>query len=380
MYHAREDGEINGAVAKAAWRACGADVAGAAQIERYTGLDAVVKLVVSCENVLLDCDPLQLYNASVMYLFRGLDYSGYGARLARINQEVRVNTRAVTNGFASCGYVLKTVKAWMFYTIKLQSGRSQLGACEWRVHARDTRALANLDEKTRKYVERLGRKYSALSPSQLEKAVDFCYRETQTWLGKFVSRKLRFIVQSQGLHRNDIENELLYKGLQGLYTMYPRVECKLHAVNVVKRVMHNQGINMIHHYTSQKIGRLQSDSSGAWHIRVVSIDELQFASVAAPEQSDLAVDLSLALYRYTGKRRTFIELLCGAYSERFTAWLGAAGRRVETNEILYERLNTEEYVKLVLRYLNVSFEQGVKFMSELRLRFAAYSLTPGVAQ
>lgn len=339
--------------------------------------DSISNLVLTADNSLVACDPKGLYNAAIMYLFRGFNYKSFGTRLAKLSG-TKPNVRAITDSISKNGSTIKSVKLWMFYVIKhkLSYKESLALARKWDVSLRDVRAFKNISKPTLAYIRKLARKYVALTLEKFDVNTVAIINETKVWLGKFVSRKLRFIVQSQGLDRRDLEHELVFKGIQGLMMMYPCVDSYLHATNVVKRVIHNQGINMIHHYTSQKIGRLQVDGAGAFHSKVLSLNDAQLNVIVGSEgNNDMRIELSRLLSKYTGKRKRFIELLCGDYSKAFTNFLIQAGYKVETNEELLDKLKTNDYVKLALRYLNVNIKAGHKFLQELREHFTPYSIT-----
>jgi hypothetical protein len=149
----------------------------------------------------------------------------------------------------------------------------------------------------------------------------------------------------------------------------------LHATNIVKRVIHNQGINMIHHYTTQKMGRLLQDQKGAFSAKVVGLDEANLNVLAAPEQrSDLAVDLTRMMPTFKPKQQRFVELLCGAYCSDFTKWLTEQGYKIETNEELLDRLKIKQYMELALRYLDVPIDVGMRFIERLRKVLSPYSV------
>ena len=317
-----------------------------------------------------------MYNATLMYMFRGYNYRTYGARVAKLSG-VKPNVRAITEAMSRNGNVVKNLKIWVFYVVKhkLDYKASLKLARQWDVPLCDVRAFGRVNRATLTHLRKLARKFAALTLEKFDSNIVSIINETKTWMGKFVSRKLRFVIQSQGMHRNDIEHELVFKGIQGLLMMYPCVETYLHATNVVKRVIHNQGINMIHHYTTQKVGRLQVDGAGAFHSKVISLDEAQLNTIAAPETSnDLKIELNRALTKYSGKRRRLIELICGAYCPEFTAFLTNTGYKVETNEELLDRLAGKDYIALALKHLNVSIKAGQKFLRELREQFGPYSL------
>lgn len=313
----------------------------------------------------------------MLYLFRGLNYKTYGTRLKKLSDSATVNVRAITDALSQSGEAIKILKVWLFYVVKnkLDYERSSKLAVKWGVSACDVQAFTAISRTAMAHMRRLSAKFAALTLEKLDANIARIVQETATWRGKFVSRKLRFIIQSQGMHRHDIESELIYKGIQGLMMMYPCVETYLHAVNVVKRVVHNQGINMIHHYTTQKMGRLTQDGAGAFHSKVISLDEAQLNLLVAPEtSSDLRIEVHRLIERYQGKRRKFVELLCGAYCPEFTKWLIELGYKLETNEELMDRVKSDDYVKLALRWLEVSVEAGKKFLEKLRMQFSAYNL------
>lgn len=283
--------------------------------------------------------------------------------------------RLITEALFSCGELVKNHKLWLFYVVKnkldyptaLKLGR------QWGVQLVDVRMLPLLTTQTMSYLRRLAKKFPALTLEKFDEAIVAIMRDTKVWLGKFVSKKLRFIVESQGLHRDDIEFELLSKGIQGLMVMYPCVETFLHATNVVKRVMHNQGINLIYHYTTQKAGRLTKDGSGSFHSRVIALQD-GYMKFEIDHDPELRMDFGLAIHRYEGKRRQFLELLSGVYSAEFTAFLVSNGHKVESNEDLLGRSDVDKYIRLALEYLEVSVESGQKFLCSLRAQFLDHAI------
>lgn len=338
--------------------------------------DTLTDLVKQADPLLNVSDEVALYNATLMYLFRGFNYRTYGARVAKLT-EVKPNVRAITDAMSRSGSVVKNLKVWVFYVVKhkLDYKASLKLARKWDVSLRDVRAFGRIHRTVLAHLRKLAKQFNALTLEKLDGNIVSIMNETKTWMGKFVSRKLRFVIQSQGLHRNDIEHELVFKGIQGLLMMYPCVQTYLHATNVVKRVIHNQGINMIHHYTTQKVGRLQVDGAGAFHSKVISLDEAQLNTIVAPETSnDLKIELGRALTKYSGKRRRFIELICGAYCPEFTTFLAETGYKLDTNEELLDKLPSKDYMALALQHLNVSIKSGQAFLKELRAQFAPYSV------
>lgn len=324
-------------------------------------------------------DRAALYNATIMYLFRGHNYKSYAARLQKLQRgETKVDARAITEAIGRNGYVIKNLKLWIFWTIKNKSERNVAAAKarKWEVLRCDANALAALNTVTRSYLRRLASKYAALTLEKFDAHLIHIDNEIRTWLGKFVSRKLRFIYESQGLKRTDIEQELRYKGLQGLYMMYPCVQGALHAQNVVKRTIHNNGINMIYKATTMKAGRLIRDPSGTFQSRVISLDAAQLHTQAAPEtRTDVQLDFDRLCNKYTGKRLKFLELLSGAYCEWFSHWIKTQGQRLDNDET-FDKISPVAYTRLVADYLGVSAKSVATFLTELRTTLQPYKLNP----
>lgn len=331
----------------------------------------------AAEPLLEKADCKELYNTLIQYIFRSLNYRSFGARLTKLAGGQRPNVKAVVECLSKSGLVMKNLKCWVLYSVKNKLGvKDTTMLCkEWGLSPDDAVALTtSLQTKTLVYLKQLCRKYVALTPDTLDKHVIAIKEDIRVWLGKFVSKKLRFVYQSQGLERGMIESELFCRGIQGLYQMYPCVDSYLHAVNVVKRVIHNQGINMIHHYTTEKMGRLVKDDKGLFTARVVGLDEAQLNFIPAPPDiTDVGLDLRRMQSQYTGKKRTFLELLCGDYNEAFTEHLrNTAYPSLDTNEDLLDKLPTHSYMELILGFLKVSMAQGQQFLVDLRVRLSDY--------
>jgi hypothetical protein len=340
--------------------------------------DTLTKLVLSADPNLKVIDRKAVYNASIMYLFRGFNYRSYAARLQKLQQNgTKVDARAITEAIGRNGYLIKNLKLWIFWTVKnrLDVNEAHTVAKQWGILKLDRQALAQISPQTLTYLKSLCHKFKALSLENFERHLVNIDEETRVWLGKFVSRKLRFIYESQGLKRTDIEQELRYKGIQGLYMMYPCVQSALHAQNVVKRTIHNNGINMIYKATTMKAGRLVRDASGTFQSRVIALDEAQLSSQAAPEtRTDYQLDFQRLLERYSGKRLKFIELMSGHYCEWFSHWLIDKGHKLDNDEV-FDKVQTGVYAKLVADYLGVNLKTVAKFIDEIKSALMHYTQT-----
>lgn len=294
-------------------------------------------------------------NTVVLWSFRGINSKILGIRLSKA-AGVKVNPTAVTS-------VLLRKSELLQYKAAILAEDAKYGGIP---QTRFSRVLGALSRTTLRHVRKLRSTYKPMSHNELELLQEDCCRKLHTWLAKFTYRKMRFL-QSQrlGLTLEDLQQELLYKALQGFTLMWPYVESPLHALNVMKRTAHNHGINLIKHYTREKNSVLVSTESSTTS-RMVSLDEI--VDVAAPARDDdLRIDIANALKRYKGKKRLFIWLMAGRFSTRFSLWLGKA------NDELFERIAIKNYLKKVVKWLDISMDAAQRFLHKLSIDFAAYA-------
>ncbi len=191
------------------------------------------------------------------------------------------------------------------------------------------------------------------------------------WVRRFVSRKMRFILQQrQGVTLDDLYHDIVCKSIQGFNVAWPLFDSMEHAVNTVKRIAHNSGINLIKRYSTKKMSALVKEGDNFVGL-VSSLSSL--SDVPVEHDRTLEIDVSMLKSRYTGKRRTFVRLISGEYSKKFSLWLK------EPNDEAFERWGFHRYLTNVSKYLNVSTENANKFLATLRKELYAYSKDGGAS-
>ena len=189
-----------------------------------------------------------------------------------------------------------------------------------------------------------------------------------SWLGKFVWKKLRFIeeVQRVGKTRADLEQDLVLESLRGYSLAYPLFQSALHAVNTIKRIMHNCGINLIKHYTRLKVSGTirEADSNSA---RLVELDKV---SIGESYCNDAFLDVCRIRNKYKGRKRLVVDMLCGKFHTKFSEWLVSIGKR--SNDELFERVSLQTYLRLVSKWLRVKYSAVCKFVERIRMQLAEY--------
>lgn len=182
------------------------------------------------------------------------------------------------------------------------------------------------------------------------------------YIGRFVSKKMMFLIKSYGLSRHDLEGDLLCKCLSTLARKYPYYESTLHAINTVKSSVHNAGIDLINQHTRQKNQRLIKNKDGTFEQR--NIDYSTLVNVVAPEpfvmrHRDERSSLTALQKRMNKRGALFITLAKGEYNKPFSDYLGL------DNTVACEQ-NYRSYLKNVKQYLNVNNKQVEQWFTKLR--------------
>lgn len=329
-------------------------------------------------------DDKVLYNSLLMWLFRGLNYNALGSKLSKA-AKTTVRTNDVTNALKSKGYVIKQYKVWVFYIVKHNLGYTEALALanKWGIHFDDVRAFVLIQPTTLAHLKRLAKKYVALSMESFNRTCEHIIRETYKSTRRFAWAKLRFIGNHQraGVDLDDLSSDMEEKGIQGMMLMYPLIETKTHAINIVKRIIRNTGMNLIQKYTRKKNAALTANSEGQNESRVLDIDNLPVDSIPAAEpdrkSSDLFLDFKRLLTKYTGGKRIFLSLLSGIHSAKFSLWLAEVKGIATPNDELIDRLQPSRYMDLCREYMKLTKETCDRFIGTIRDTLKAY-VTPNM--
>ena len=132
--------------------------------------------------------------------------------------------------------------------------------------------IPDLPEKPFRYLE----KYSALTLQKYEKEIEEILEKVDVYTNVFIYRKLRFIYQNidNSLTHEDLKTELLYQGIKNVFTVYPVIDNRLHALNICKRAVQNHGLNLISRMTCLKrVNTIQLEDGSRIFQYPVSFDE-----------------------------------------------------------------------------------------------------------
>lgn len=251
------------------------------------------------------------------------------------------------------GYILRNCK---YFVYAVACGK-KVKCASYEIEREDSRVL-------RRYAKTLT--VEGCAPWSAKKlALNEHYLLTQNlkdYIGKFVSKKLIFLVHSYGLSRHDITAELQCAALTALHKSYPFFKSALHAVNIVKAAVHNAGMDMIVRYTRKKNQRLKRNSDNTFEAVNVPVSELDHLPAPCPfaqRMRDEKVGLRMLQERMNDRGALFISLARGDYNADFSQYLG-----MNNTELAEE--NYTKYFREVSKYLGVTAKERNVFFAKIR--------------
>lgn len=276
------------------------------------------------------------------------------AEALRIKDAARVN-----------GYVLKNCKlfAWACWTARTL-GRTLPKPADFDVDSRDARILRKLNlrhleprRSMTRYPAYTLKTFDSVTTSMLSSP------DLKNYIGKFVTKKMTFLMKSYGEKRHDLETALKESAILVWYKQYPRFDSDLHMINVAKAQIHNTGQTMITSLTSKSRQRLVQNGDGSFDSLQVDIAVL--ADVAAPPQygamlADQLQALEAVQHKLNQKAQDFISCYAGQYHAGFSEFLGM------DNTDAVEDLQWEHYLRKCRKYFDTTPERVAKLFASIR--------------
>lgn len=320
-----------------------------------------------------------LVDATIRYAFRTINAKDYEATFRAVTEH-KIRLIELRRSLLSDGYVMKNLKMYLYYAHT--NRRTDLKDVEkaFRVKLRDRHLYKTLLPETRRQLDEFKRKgFKAMTLYGFDESCVLALKKVKNFTRKFVNRKMKFIMTSDSQETHDIAAHLEMNGLQALMLYYPAFETMEHLINIMKRTIHNTGINYIEKHTSAKRGRLSRDAAGVFTAKVVPLHSVAVEKELSTIENGTLIDgsredtfslrmtVEKLLAKFSDKRQQFLQLMMGHYSEEFSRYLREAGLSTLDNDLLWERAqDLEEYIQHTLDFLGVSYSTGDKFVSHLR--------------
>ena len=344
-------------------------------------------------------DKRRYVETTLLFMMRGINTNQLNAALKELSGNKK-KFRLTINGN---GYLFN-IKLWLLYCwdrqiLSLDHEKAEKVLRHFQINSDDKHLLQFAVES--KALTKLMRKhcksFKILTQTKFREQVSDVAKVVESYAARFVGKKMKFITRANGYDIHDLSAELVCHGVQAVMNMYPCIHSPLHAQNIIKQAIHNSGINIIMHYTTQSRGTLVKNADGTFSSLKVSYDGLLkerkiyeanptntdgggYATIGFGDEGDGDRDVvgdSIAAHQildaYSGRRRRLLVLMCGELDVKFTRYLRRERviRSDKDNEDLYHNLSSkddglETYIGHAMTYLKIPPKKGRRFLSGLR--------------
>ena len=335
-------------------------------------------------------DDTQLTLDCLKYLIKVLTASELTASIRE--ESNKCNVREFRKALSTDGYALKNLKLWLWWLASkrtLKKGDPSRLASRFDVKREDI-GLADIlfsDRESLKQLKLLTDTYKAHTLPFYERVFSQSLEEAKPYANSFSYRKMRFLTWANShLDLMDIQQELLYNGLLGAQRQYPKVESQQHLVNIIKRCIHNHGINLIKYHTAKSRTHLNRNEDGTFSSTLVSRHASQTESgylytynqmvdlSGQNSQKDIIYHnndpkaLSVLAVNRLGTHTNLgwaLHIITGQLEDKdFTRFLGR--NHQEFQQSLTNQNDVQDYMKSMGQYLGVKKGKIERFTHELK--------------
>lgn len=275
----------------------------------------------------------------------------------QINKEVSLKERRVVDQILSDGYFLKNCKLYTYKVLKDKRAHYQ----KYDITRDDARCLRSCI----KYLVDVDTSWPAIPISEIDSYVNtLLSNKIDVYMGKFITKKLSFLVKSYGLTYHDIKTDMIFSGINAIYKSYPRFESKLHAINIAKRAIHNAGMGLISYNTKSCRNQLYRDQDGLFQSKVRELSTIATLPIEDNKEelvTHKSIELLISsntLLNEQGQR--FIRIAAGKYDADFSQFLGM------DNRDYIEQCKYSLYLRKLRKYFRLSIEETEEFFNDIK--------------
>lgn len=295
------------------------------------------------------------FNALFMYIFRAITNAQF-----RTYFQDGIKAKAELD---KSGYILLNCKLYAYaYHCAKRDGTQLPTRAEYGVSKSDARQLRLLN------LSHIDPVYPALTLEQFNAEIKnfLVSAKTDTYIGKFTTKKHRFVMQSTVEGRMDISQREKMAALYALYRRYPEFVNRTHFINVGKSAIKDSGQSLIKEQTTQSRNRIVKNPDGTYSSVHVPYDTpgLQLEAAATPDsfvQDGLKALAKVEPY-LTKRARRFLWIMSGQYDKRFSEHIGT------DNSAWVERVQFTTYQAKVRRYFGLTETQLNAFFAKVKRR------------
>lgn len=265
----------------------------------------------------------------------------------------------VLEAVRSDGYVLKNCKLYAHAVWCARENGGRVKASDYGIHKEDVALLRRIN------LAHLSSHYAPMSVEDMDTMIEGALENAlmRAHIGKYISKKMTFLIRSYGVPRHDIEEDLKAAAIAAVYKTYPRFETALHFTNVAKAAIHNAGMSLISYHTRSSRTRLLLNEEGNPEAVHVPFDSL--SSVEAPEgymahAKDSLQTLVKLAPRMSSRVQEFLLALAGHHHAGLSEFMN------RNNSDAVDEMQYPKYLEHVQQYFGVTEEQTQKLFRRLR--------------
>lgn len=281
-----------------------------------------------------------------------IEYIGDNVEGRRIKDIARVN-----------GYILKNCKLYAYAVHVAKSRNEKIPSYrEFGVTEADSRILRRLN------LQHLGN-YRAFTLKEFDSLLLHVTmgKDMLAFMGRFISKKMMFLIKSYSVSRTDIEAMLKEAAILAVYKQYPRYDNLLHFTNVAKASIHNAGHSFISFHTAKTRQKLRRNDDGSHEsvdvsLSAVSVDlAIDDNAWHTRELKDSIATLVALEAKMSTRVQDFIMCLAGQFNAGLSEFM-----EVDSNSEAVENMNYTRYLHKVQSYFGVNELQTRRLFDKLR--------------
>lgn len=174
------------------------------------------------------------------------------------------DARPLKNSFLSNGYTLKNCKTFV-HAVAIGEAQPK-DYRKFGVLKEDISLLLNCAQQggVFTFCRAQNQNFKYVPPEVFDRALseELAAPKMISFMEKFIYKKLKFVMNSQGLNVYDLKTEFLAHSIIRVYRTYPRIENRVHLRNLLRQVIHARGQSMIVETAKSKRSNLIRLSSG----------------------------------------------------------------------------------------------------------------------
>jgi hypothetical protein len=191
---------------------------------------------------------------------------------------------------------------------------------------------------------------------------------TTGYLGKFISKKMTFLIRSYGVRRTELVHDMQVAATRALYMKFPRFDSQLHITNVAKTTASNTGKTLITYHTSPIRQRLVRNSEGEFEACNVSTEAITTLEAPNPYLHASREHLEVLANLGTNMRedvQRFLLCCAGHHDAEFSEYL-----EMDNTEAV-DTMSYSRYIAKARKHFNFSETQVEKLFKKLRTHLSA---------